>query len=397
MRLVTVSSIGTVAINENDTREARIVVTRGGNWPAVSSRGELALPVGATQPGETAHVRRFSADAPGAAAGVPGSELAPGHGVAPGLTHYVYWSPAGTNLLIIQPAEGALELRSWRPGTPASQRLFAGAPIFPAFDDTGSRLAVHHGGPSGARLVVLELLNGAPARVCLVQQGVGGFGAPAFCGDGQVVTWAEPAGGGGVRLRAADVGTGRTFPGPAFEGTVRFVPGPVRNHVLVAVGEPGAPAMYGRLVAWEPGAPTVRMLYRGRFLAAWASPASARELVALALPGFSPESRVQPAFIDARGRELGRLAPFVPSPPMQLALAFFDQFGRSHGPWSPGGDWFIVGGRTATDGPFAVFGPPEPDRVLGVVAAEIDARPLAWRVLAEGVAGWLAGAAPGRA
>jgi hypothetical protein len=271
---------------------------------------------------------------------------------------------------------------------PKSQPILAGAPVFATFDDSGSLLAIHHGTGSGPRLTVLELPPVGPGRVSLVEHGVGGFGAPAFCRRGQMVAWAEPR-GTGVQLRAAELATGRILDGPVLDGAARFVPGPVCDDVLVAVADPVEPAMYGRLLAWDPDTAAIRTLYRGRFLAAWASPGRGPALIALAVPGFALESKVQLCFVDQSGRELARLEPFVPSQAMQLALAFFDQFGRSHSPWSPGGEWFVVAGRHLSEGPFPLFGPAEPDRVLGVRAADIGVRSLTWRVLAEGALGWL--------
>ena len=364
--------------------DSRVVVSRGGNWPAASRRNVVAAPVAWVGPGEAPRIRLFgAADEP---ADVPGTLLESGSAIAPGITHYVLWSPTAGSLALVQPRDGSLELRLWTHGMPQSRRLVAGAPIFASFSDDGSRLAIHHGGMDGARLTVVDMTTGEPGGVRLVRHGVGGFGTPGFARGGQVVAWAEPS-GTRLRLRAADLAAGRIIDGPPVEGQVRFIPGPQGDELGVAVVAPGEAPMFDRLLAWAPLAGSVRTVHRGRFLAAWRSPGP--DLVALALPGFSIESRIHIAFCDASGRELGRLEPFVPSPAMQLALAFFDQFGRSHNPWSPDGTWFVVGGRVLRDGPFPLFGPPEPDRIMGVCVSEAGIRPLRWQVLADGTVGWV--------
>ncbi|GIW12750.1 MAG: hypothetical protein KatS3mg062_0189 [Tepidiforma sp.] len=375
MELVVVADYGRVTVVDLELGVEKTLVDRGGSWPAANG-ASLAIPLDRSAT-EGSAVVRVLARGDGATE-IPATRLPAGFAIAPLLTHYVYCS--ADTVAVVQPSgTGGLQLATWSPGDPDATPLLVAAPLFLALDRESGRIAVHGGQGSGGSLLVFDRRESEP---CFRIEGAGGFGAPAFLGQGDTVAWAEPIEGGRIRLRAARPGCNVSFSGPRLPGPVRFLSGTSGPEVLIAASEPGVDG-FARILAWNPADDRVRQIAEGQLLAAWAHEAGGKLRLAVARPGYFDDGRLLMEFLDGEGRMLGRLEPVVLSAQERLAMAFFDQFGRSHDPWSRDGEWFALSGRLLGDGPHDLFGPPGLQHVLGVRVGE-HGGPLRWVRLASG-------------
>ncbi|WP_322795307.1 hypothetical protein [Tepidiforma sp.] len=346
-----------------------------GWWPAMRP-GTAQAAVTAFHRGDPPRTSVHLVDLAGAGElAVPGTSLSPAALIADRLPHYVFWSRSGRFLAIVQPAGRTLGLRAWEVGKSASSVLLGGAPLFMDWSPVSDLLAIHHG-----ETLSLCALPGGELRQ--LSANARGFRDPAFTADGQWLAWAE-AEDNGVSLRALHLPSGHRVSGPRFEAPVAFLPGRSPTGVSVAVATPGESTVFAEVGTWQPGFEEYRVLFRGHHLAGWWSPTGER--LAVLSPTFSGDGRFQVRFFDADGAPGCALEPIVLSADTRTAVSFFDQFGRSHSPWSTDGRWFTIGGRVATDGLHASYGPPALDRVLA-----IDSTAAArWQDLGRGTIGWV--------
>ena len=262
--------------------------------------------------------------------------------IAPGVPHYVYWSPTGERFAFVAPAREGLELfvtehSSWR-----CERLLGAAPIFPVWSPDGRWLVIH----AEHDLRLYDTVTGQ-LRV-LMSGNVAGFRSPAFDSSGERLAFATLREGEVELWRAAVPGfecaRSASFPGGI---TFAFVP---RTEVLVvAVSPEPESGAFDELVLVGPEG--VRgTLCRGPFAAFFVDPHGQR--VALVVPAQSPDGRFQLVIRSlADGRLLAASDFFYPSFLMRLVVGFFDQFSRSHSLWAPDGSGLVVAGRRPTEGP----------------------------------------------
>lgn len=346
-----------------------------GWWPAVRP-GSAQAAVTVFQPGSPPRTTaRFADLAAASEVPIPGTTLEPAALIADRLPHYLFWSRSGRFLAIVQPAGRTLGLRLWEVGEAATSVLLGGAPLFMEWSPVADVLAIHH-----AETLSLCSLPGGELRQLSTR--ARGFRAPAFTADGEWLAWAE-ADQAGATLCALHIASGHRVTGPRFETGVVFLPGCARAGVSVAVATPAEPTVFAEVATWQPGFEEYRVLFRGHHLAGWWSPTGER--LAVLFPTFSGDGRFQVKFFDARGEPQQALEPIVLSADSRTAVSFFDQFGRSHSPWSTDSRWFTIGGRVATDALHASYGPPALDRVLGV---DLTAA-ARWQDLGRGTIGWV--------
>jgi len=291
----------------------------------------------------------------GRSGGVLGEPYATPPGVSPligpGVPHYVYWSPAGSELAVVAPSGNGLTLFIAAEGKEATP-IIAGAPIFLAWSADGRWLLVHH----ETNLDLFDRVAGG--RRTIASGNAAGFRTPAFTDDSslmayavvrdsRVEVWCGPPGDRG----AAEV-WGR------FQGSVAFAFVPGQHSLLVAAASSPEQSFFDQLLRLDAeGERTV--LYRGALHAFFPSPDGRR--VALVTPGHRPDGRL---VVQARDVWEGRLLAvsdwFSPSTPQTTVFAFFDQFQRSHRMWTPDGQWFAVCGFLLGDALSPILGDGRP-------------------------------------
>ncbi len=385
VHLLTVSETGETALICPTSAEPQPAISLPGTWPVLSHGGSWAVvPQGPGQDGRPPRLLLVEART-GTDFAVPGSTIRPPALIAERLSHYVLLNPDTDDLAWVQPGRGTLELRAWHPGDDDALRVVAGAPIFAAWAPAPRSLAVHHGD-------TMSLFDIATGQLRPVSTAAGGFRTPGIAAGGQIIGWAEPA-AGGVRLMAITA-SGERLTGPVVPGQVAFIGTPRLPRFLLAVSELADPASYTAILTWDPVAASLEGVVRRRFVAAFCSPGPERATaLALAVPTYSSDGRVQIVIVDDSGRQRAALEPFVPSGDVRTLFTFFDQFGVSHSPWSESGRWLAFAGRLGGDGPHALFGPPGLD---GLLAADLAADQPAWQRLASAAMGWVREPATGR-
>lgn len=276
--------------------------------------------------------------------------------IAPGVPHYVSWSPSGRFLSHLSQGEGGLDLRiTHRDGMLTGELVAHGAPVFSAWAPDERYLAVH----AGAELQIYDLdLRETVARFEMAV----GFRTPAFTGLGDGLLYATPA-PPGVALMRVDL-PGMTVREIArFAGGVALLPRPKSDIIAVAVSGNPESGVFDRVwLDGVEGGPAIR----GPFVAAAWSPDGER--LALHIPAQNGDGRFAVRVFDAGGQFVAATEPIFLSAAYRTMLTFFDQYMYSHCIWEPRGSMLLLAGRLPGDGVHATFGDPA-DLVLAWSAA----------------------------
>ena len=279
--------------------------------------------------------------------------------VAPGLAHYVNWSPSGRVLAVVGNVGNGLaaSLVAARGGV-QPRRLMDGAPLYFAWSPDGRAMVVHR----GAQLQLLDLAAGGGeerqllrARPC--------FRAPVWTTDGQNVVYAAPrAGGGGTVVRASrteeereellDIGGDAAVDGlGAGASAMAFVRAPRHDRVAILPlpeGDTDSLGIVGcDLVAGEQRAVSDRPAN-----AVFWAPDGESLFAFEPMPGTTLIGLTRYDLFGKRttGGSGERLARFQPSAEFASFLGFFDQFAQSHQIISPDGRWLTFSGLALGNG-----------------------------------------------
>lgn len=262
--------------------------------------------------------------------------------IAPRLPHYAQWSPGGDAVSIVAAAPDSLRLYLSDPdGLFTADHIASGAPIFHAWSDNGSFLAIHAG-------TELSLYDFRQRESQLLASDAAGFRAPVFVGGGLAYCVAS---GDGVEVRWRDAASTETRTLATYSTGV-ILQG--RGHAAtreLSISVAGAEDMGSLASAWTvdvaaDAAP--RLVARGPFSAAVWSPGGDR--LAMIIPTQIGDGRFAVRVCDAGGDFVAATEAFVPSQDMRTFMSFFDQYARSHPIWAPDGGALVLCGRLAGDG-----------------------------------------------
>jgi hypothetical protein len=352
--LVVVRPDGPVVVVRRLAGEQReLELAAHGWWPTWNRLGEVALSHVETVGESLATLEVFDVRDPALEPRIV-SRTTPAALIAPRTPHYALWSDDGATLCYVTPSEDGLGVFTALPGDATSPvRLATGAPMFPAWEPGGPRLALHH----GATLTVLE--PGSPRQTIISERAVG-FRTPAFRDDGRILAFAEPAGAGVVIATVDPDGTERQ-PIAHEPGGVALAFRPSSRELALAVSRTPEMGVFDELAVVDSVSRGRRRLHRGPFVAFWWSPAGDR--VAVLVPAQTGDGRYQLHIISAEGSVLASAEPIVLSQDLRTVVSFFDQYALSHRLWSPDGSSFALCGRLVSDGVASSFGDPPGDAV----------------------------------
>ncbi len=270
--------------------------------------------------------------------------------VAPGLAHYVNWSPSGRVLAVVgNVGNGLAASLVAESGRVEPRRLVDGAPLYFAWAPDGRAVLVHR----GAQLQLLDLAAEGGERQILRARPC--FRTPVWSLDGESFIYAAPRAGGGCsvlrgrrrngaeREKLLEVGGGED--GPA-ANTVTFVRAPRRNRAAILPLPEGETDSLGILCYDLETREQRRISDRPANAAFWA-PAGDALFAFEPMPGTT---LIALSRYDLGGGRAERLARFQPSAEFASLLAFFDQFAQSHQIVSPDGRWITFSGLALSNG-----------------------------------------------
>ena len=268
---------------------------------------------------------------------------------APGLAHYVNWSPTGRVLAVVSNVGNGLaaSLVS-ESGRVEPRRLVDGAPLYFAWAPDGRAMLVHR----GAQLQLLDLASDRGERQLLRARP--SFRTPAWSVDGQRFFYAAPRAGGGCtvmlghrsdddREELLDVG-GSSEGGDA--NGVAFVRAP-RHDRLAILPIPDSHTDSSGILIHDLDTRVERQLSaRPANAVVWAP--NGESLFAFEpMPGTTMIALTR---YDLQTDRSERLTRFQPSAEFASMLAFFDQFAQSHQLVSPDGRWITFSGLALNNG-----------------------------------------------
>ncbi len=260
--------------------------------------------------------------------------------IAPGLPHYVNWSPDGEHLALIAVTNAGMTLFILdRRGSRTPMPLLSDAPVFFAWSARGDALLVHH----GAELKLIPVDDLAHPRT-LLRAGLG-CQLPAWAPSGERFAFARVhRGSQSLALMAGDGSERAVADLP--RGLCALAWRPTRDDVAFSIrgsGPAGADGLWLlRIGSGEP----VR-LFAGEVGAFFWSPdgSAIAFLAPAAIPGQSSW-----CVLEIRSNTIRRYAPFYKAPELALQLSFFEQYAVSHRLWSADSTALAVNGRVPANG-----------------------------------------------
>jgi Tol biopolymer transport system component len=338
---------------EKDGHWTATDVASSGRWPSWSPDREWTVRSDIAVSGESARSTIVAERLDGTTrAPIYEGAFAQATFIAPNVPHYALWSPNGSAVSYVAATEQGLSLAvSTVDGALREHRIATGVPLFHSWSADGSRIAVHE----GARLSVFDLVSLTATEV---HQNALGFRAPQFTADGSLL-YASPAPSGGIALFKQDT-RGRTHELGRFDGGLAFTVAGLE--VFVAVTRQPDASTFDALWRVALDGAGREPVARGPLAAFWPSPAG--DVVVTAVPVQSGDGSIALRARSASGEVLAATEAFLPSNDLRVAMAFFDQYGLSHSPWSPAGDRFVIAGRVGADAVSTSFGDPIGDCVM---------------------------------
>jgi Tol biopolymer transport system component len=269
------------------------------------------------------------------------SPLAAEANIAPGLPHYVNWSPDGTYLALLAVTPSGMALLVLDPRAErAAVPVLSGAPIFFAWSARSDMLLVHH----GPQLTLLRTDDLASPRTLLH----GGLGCqlPVWSPSGERFAFSRlHQGSQSLALMAAD-GSERSVAALP-RGYCALAWRPSHDDVAFSIrGAEDGRRSDGLWLLRAAGGEPARLLAGdiGPFF--WSPDGSSLAFLAPSpIPGQSCW-RV----LELRTGSIQCFAPFYEAPELTLQLGFFEQYSVSHRVWSAGGEALSVNGRIPANG-----------------------------------------------
>ena len=254
---------------------------------------------------------------------------------------YLSWDPTSSHIAYLgnSPPVG-IELGLVDPASSTPSSIDDGSPLYLSWAPSGKQLLVHIGRHRLDRLA----LDGSPTSV---PDQPGMFTAPVWTADGRTFVYVSRAGGGGQRLVAYDLGTGRRQVLTRFEGGISFVVSPDGSRIAFEVLRGQIIVTPLSVIDRETGTiETVAHVYAPAFF--WSPDGT--KLLSL-LPDVTPE-RIWFRWNVWEDGSSFSTPRFVPSLVFSRDyLQFFEQYAQSMTLWSPDGSAFVYAGERESGGP----------------------------------------------
>ena len=256
--------------------------------------------------------------------------------IAPGAPHYLYWSPDSRYLafLAVVPGEQTLFVLDTS-GEEEIATLAAGAPLYYHWNNTSDALLIHI---ESALLLAKKPFNDGLQHLVVAR---GQFRTPAVSPDGQQFAYIDSTDDGRSLFVAPVSGSeqGKAILGAG--AVSAFAWSPDGQDLAIAEQLDLSSALFERLRVASADGTQARTIGEGLIISYFWSPQGDKiAWVVLDIESRSFDWKVSPS----DGGPAKQILRLRSSDHMFTMLAFFDQYGYSHSPWSPDGTRLVVSG-----------------------------------------------------
>ena len=241
--------------------------------------------------------------------------------------HYLMWSPDGSKVAFIAQtlSSGMSLMVANADGTGVPARLLDGAPLYFCWSVDSEYIFAH------ARELhyLIRLSDPEPAQVPVASMG---YQAPSVSfHDGRIAMCGEMS-DTAQAIIVATIQGGAEIVGEV-EGLVAVSWRPDRGQLGIASGLNRSSGYYDRLTLLDANSTAERVLMEEPMLCFFWSPDGSK--IAFIAPSEDAQGSVRWGVLDLATDEIRYLADFLPSREQLTMFMFFDQYGQSHGLWSP--------------------------------------------------------------
>ena len=262
--------------------------------------------------------------------------------IAPGVPHYMYWSPDSNRLAFLAQGPQGQTLFVSPVDDPARLgTVISGAPLYLAWS-TGNRFLLLH---VGQDMLLSDVTTFEQPRDLGARSPV--FRAPAWSPGGAKMAYIDDDPEGGNALFVADVDGQNGRPIAPVGDSVAFLWSPSRDWIALVETDGASYPVYKGLKVVELEDGTVRTLTDEGVLSFFWSPDGGT----IAYVAFDPSAgHLTWKVVDPEGGQPRKLADFTPTNELLTMMTFFDQYAYSNSLWSPDSRHLVFSGQLVSAG-----------------------------------------------
>jgi len=248
--------------------------------------------------------------------------------IAAGVPHYMCWSPDSKSLAFVGQDElRGLTLHVSNQKNEPAKEIISGSPIFTLWSGNSNRMLLH----VGETMYLADIDSGEEPKELRHRSIAFRCFAWALNGTKSVYVARAPYRGGSAIYLADENGDNGQPVAPIRRGETVLVSSPSQEYVAFTEKGPPSAQYYVTLKLLKVNDIEVKTFVDEPLLAFFWSPDGEK----IAFIGYDPATQKATwKIIDVKNEKVFKLTDFVPSSELSTVIAFFDQYGQSHSPWS---------------------------------------------------------------